>query len=335
MPCLAGNGALASGEIPPLDPCQVGTAHPRGRTRWREKTHPNAPAVCRTGNPRSSTATSGGYPNQLRGAVPIEEEAASRYRSSVAGKASNERRPRPSGRVWLVVACALVVAVFLALVLPSVFDVRHGRRSYRFSAPVERFVFDSKGTVHLDISPSEDGHVHIARTSSVSTDSRLVERHRMAGKTLVFRASCTGSRLGVLRRCEMSYHVRVPRKITLILRVHLGRTSVIGIRGKIDFQSDAGDFTGSACSRNARFSLGFGKLVLRDHCVPRLVRVRGRVGSVELKVPPGRYDVHASTHWGSGVQRPFPNVIEDPSSPHELDVALRWGGSVRIEGVRS
>jgi hypothetical protein len=252
----------------------------------------------------------------------------------VPEEAPAETRALPSRRVWLVVCCAVVVVVFLALVLPGVFEVKHGKRSYSFRKGIDRLVFDSKGTVTLDISPSADGRVRIARTSKISTDSRLVERHRIAaaGKTLVFTTSCTGSRLGLLRRCEMTYRVRVPRKIALTLKVHLGQTSVTGVRGKLDFSSDAGDFTGSACSDEARLSLGFGRLALTDTCTPKLVRARVKAGDIELTVPSGRYDVKASTRCGS-VDRPFPNVIEDQSSPNKLDVAMSLGGSIRIEGA--
>lgn len=251
----------------------------------------------------------------------------------MAGDTSAPRRARLSGRVRLVLLCAGIVVVFLAIVLPGVFDVRHGERSYEIKVPIKGLAFNSKGTTYLDISPSSDGRVHIRRTSSISRDSRLVERHEIRGKTLVFRAACTGSRLGVLRRCDIHYRLRVPEQIALSLRVHFGRTTVTGTRGRIDFNSDAGDFVGSSCSRSARFSLGLGHLEFHDACVPTLVRARVKAGDVDLTVPADRYDVHADTHYGNGVQRPFANVIEDPASPNKLDVVITLGGSIRIKGV--
>jgi hypothetical protein len=233
----------------------------------------------------------------------------------------------------LVLLCAGIVVVFLAIVLPGVFDVRHGERSYEIKAPIKGLAFNSKGTTYLDISPSSDGRVHIRRTSSVSRDSRLVERHEIRGKTLVFHASCTGSRLGVLRRCDLHYRLRVPKQIALSLRVHFGRTTVSGIRGRIDFKSDAGDFVGSGCSKTAHFSLGFGRLEFHDTCTPTLVRARARAADISLTVPAGRYDVNANARYGNGVQRPFANVIEDPASPNKLDLVLSLGGSIAIEGV--
>ena len=256
-----------------------------------------------------------------------------RYGSRMAGETSAPRRARPSGRVWLVLVCAGIVIAFLAIVLPGVFDVRHGERSYDFKAPINALAFNSKGTTHLDISPSSDGHVHIRRTSQVSRDSRLVERHQIEGKTLVFRASCTGSRLGVLRRCDLHYTLLVPKRIALSLHTHFGRTTVTGTQGRIDFTSDAGDFVGTSCSKTARFSLGFGRLELHDACVPNLVRARVRAGDVVLTVPAGRYDVSADTHFGNGVKRPFASIIEDPASPHRFDLVISLGGSVQITGV--
>jgi hypothetical protein len=251
----------------------------------------------------------------------------------MAGETSAPRRARPSGRVWLVLVCAGIVIVFLAIVLPGVFDVRHGERSYDFEAPINAVAFNSKGTTILDIAPSSDGRVHIRRTSEVSHDSRLVERHQIKSKTLVFRASCTGSRLGVLRRCDLHYTLLVPKRIALSLHTHFGRTTVAGTQGRIDFTSDAGDFVAAACSKRARISLGFGRLELNDECVPTLVRARIRAGDIALTVPAGRYDVIADTHFGNGVKRPFENIIEDPASPNRLDLVAGLGGTVRIAGV--
>ncbi len=248
----------------------------------------------------------------------------------MAGETSAPPRARLSGRVRLVLLCAAVVVVFLAVVLPGVFDVRHGKRSFEIKAPVKRLVLDSKGTADVDISLSHDGHVHIMRTSSISRDSRLIERMKVSGKTLAIRSSCTGSRLGVLRRCDVHYHLRVPRKIALSLRVHFGRVIVTGTQGRLDFRSDAGDFEGSACSKRANFQLGFGQLKLRDTCVPELIHARVRAGHIGLTVPAGRYDVHPDKN----AQRPFENIIEDPTSPNKLDLVITWGGSIAIEGVR-
>jgi hypothetical protein len=251
----------------------------------------------------------------------------------MAGETSVPGRARPSGRVWLVLLCAGVVVVFLAVVLPGVFDVKHSKRSYEIKAPIKALAFNSKGTTHLDISPSSDGRVHILRTSSISRDSRLVERHEIEGKTLIFRASCTGSRLGVLRRCDLHYTLRVPKLIALSLRTHFGRTTVSGTQGRIDFKSDAGDFVGSGCSKTARFSLGFGRLEYRDACTPTFVRAKVRAGDVDLTVPAGRYDVNADTRYGNGVKRPFENIIEDPASPNKLELVISLGGSIRVRGV--
>ncbi len=251
----------------------------------------------------------------------------------MAGETSAPRRARLSGRVRLVLLCAGIVIVFLALVLPGVFDVKHGKRSFEIRTPIRRLAFDAKGTTDLDISPSNDGRVHIQRTSSISRDSRLIERYEVKGKTLVFHASCTGSRLGVLRRCDLHYRLRVPKRIALSLRVHFGQTTVSGIQGPLAYKSDVGEFVDTGCSKSARLSLGLGHVEVDDTCTPALVRVRMTVGDVVLSVPAGRYDVNAETHHGNGVKRPFANLIEDPASPNKLDVVISWGGTVRIKGV--
>ena len=237
---------------------------------------------------------------------------------------------RPSGRVWLVVLCAVSVAVFLAIVLPGVFDVKHQKRSFEIKQPVERLVLDAKGTSTVDVSLSHDGHVHVQRTSSISRDSRLVERKTLAGKTLTIRSSCTGSRLGILRRCDMHYHLQVPRKIALSLRVHFGQTTVHGTQGRLQFRSDAGDFRGFGCNKLLDVSVSFGAIDYRDTCVPELIKVKLRIGDAVLTVPAGRYDVRAGKH----AVRPFENIIEDPSSSSRIDGDIIWGGSLRITGAQ-
>jgi hypothetical protein len=247
----------------------------------------------------------------------------------MAGEITAPQRAPLSGRVWLVLLCAAIVVVFLAVVTPGVFDVRHKSRSLEIKKPVRRLVLDFKGMGKVEIKPSRDGHVHFLRKSEVSRDSRLVERIKVSGKTLTIHSACTGSRLGVLRRCDLSYHLRVPRKIALALRVHFGDVTVTGTRGRLDFRSDAGSFHGSVCSKRANIHLGFGQLKLRDTCVPELIHARVRGGHIGLTVPAGRYDVHAK----GGAKRPFENIIEDPASPDKIDAAITWGGSIDIEGV--
>jgi hypothetical protein len=248
----------------------------------------------------------------------------------MAGESTAPVRTRPSGRVWLVVACAIAVAVFLAVVLPGVFDVKHSKRTYVILGPVERIVFDSKGTADIEISPSTDGKVHVLRKSSISRDSRLRERRHVAGKTLTLRSSCTGSRLGVLRRCDFHYHLRVPRRVALDIRVHFGRTTIHGIRGRLDFKSDAGDLVGYGCHTRAYLSVAFGKIDYHDTCVPTIVHARVKAGDLTLTVPAGRYDVQA----GHEARRPFENIIEDPASRSEIDVDATWAGSIQIKGAR-
>jgi hypothetical protein len=251
----------------------------------------------------------------------------------MAGEPSAPRYARPSGRVWLVVFSAIVVIVFLAIVLPGVFDLKHGKRTYVISSPVERIVFNSKGTADLDISPSDDGRVHIRRTSAISEDSRLIERHKLSGKTLTLTSSCTGSRLGVLRRCDLNYNLQVPYEVALSIRVHFGRTTVNGIQGRVDFRSDAGDYVGSGCSKRAYFSLGFGRVEFHDTCVPAVVKARVKAGDIELTVPAGRYAVRTESRRLRDVKRPFENIIEDPSADNRIDAEITWGGVIRIKGT--
>jgi len=248
----------------------------------------------------------------------------------MAGEPTAPVRTRPSGRVWLVAACAIGVIVFLAVVLPGVLDVKHSERTYVISAPIERVVFDSKGTAGVEISPSSDGKVHVLRKSSISRDSRLREQRHVAGKTLTLRSSCTGSRLGVLRRCDFHYHLRVPKKVALSVRVHFGRVTIHGIRGRLDFKSDAGDLVGYGCHARAYLSVTFGQIDYRDTCVPTIVHARVKGGDITLTVPAGRYDVHAARH----ARRPFENIIQDPASRSVIDVGITWAGSIQIKGAR-
>jgi hypothetical protein len=248
----------------------------------------------------------------------------------MAEEISAPPRARFTGRVGFVLVCALVVVVFLAVVVPGVFDVKHTKRSLEIKKPIDRLVLDSKGMVKLEIKPGGDGHVHILRTSEVSRDSRLVERIKTSGTTLNIHSSCTGSRLGVLRRCDLSYHLRVPKKIALALRLHLGTATLQGLRGHLDLKLDAGSFKGFGCNRRADVSLRFGGIDYRDNCTPEYFRVRMRGGDLRLTVPAGRYAVHA----GGRAKRPFANIIEDPASTHDIDADITWAGSIAITGAR-
>jgi hypothetical protein len=275
-------------------------------------------------------AQRGGYPHQGSGAGSIEAGAPRRYRSGMADETSAPARTRFTGRVWLVLLSALSVAVFLAIVLPGVFDLRHEKRSLEIKKPIKRLALESKGDTKVEIEPSRDGHVHFLRTSSVSKDSRIVERVKISGKTLKIHSSCTGSRLGILRRCDLAYHLRVPKTIALALRLHFGKTTLRGLQGPLDFKLDAGKLEGFGCNKQAGLYLRFGSIDYRDTCVPKHLRARVKAGELILAIPAGRYDVRA----GSEAQRPFANIIEDPSSPSKINVDVVWGGSVQITGVR-
>lgn len=271
-------------------------------------------------------ATRTGARELARSKTPPE----SRYRSHMAGESSAASGTRLSGRVWFVLLCATIVIVFLGVVLPGVYDLKHSKRSYVVTEPIGRIVVDSKGTASVDVSLSRDGHVHILRTSAISKDSRLIDRSKVHGKTLTLGSSCTGSRLGILRRCDVHYHLRVPKRTALSLRLHFGRVTVTGVEGRIDFRSDAGDFTGTSCSKRAYFHIGFGRFEFHDTCVPTIVRAKVKAGAIILTVPAGRYDVQA----GSEAQRPFANIIEDPHSPSMLDLDVGWVGSIDVKGTR-
>jgi len=226
--------------------------------------------------------------------------------------------------------CALSIIVFLAIVLPGVFDVKHQKRSFEITRPIERLVLDSKGTSAVDVSLSHDGHVHVLRRTSISRDSRLVERKAVSRKTLTIRSSCTGSRLGILRRCDVHYQLRVPKAIALVLHVHFGKTTIHGTQGRLEFRSSAGELKGFGCNKRLDLALTFGDIHYRDTCVPRSIKTKLKIGDLALTVPAGRYDVHAAKH----AVRPFENIIEDPSSANRIDVDISWGGSLRITGAR-
>jgi len=248
----------------------------------------------------------------------------------MADETSAPARTRFSGRVWLVLLSALSIVVFLAIVLPGVFDLRHEKRSFEIKRPIERLVLDSNGISKINVSLSHDGRVHVLRSSSISRDSRLVEKKSVSGKTLTIRSSCTGSRLGILRRCDVHYRLRVPKKIALSIQAHFGDTTIRGTQGPIEYKSDAGKIDAAGCNKRLDVSLTFGDIKYRETCVPKLVKVKIRAGDVALTVPAGRYDVHTR---GRGV-RPFENIIEDPSSASKISVDVVWGGSVQITGVR-
>ncbi len=239
-------------------------------------------------------------------------------------------RARLTGRIWLVLVCALGIVVYLAIVIPGVFDVRHKKRTLEITKPVKRLVLESKGDIKVEIEPSRDGHVHFLRTSSVSKDSRIVERVKVSGKTLEIHSHCTGSRLGILRRCNFEYRLRVPKKIALALRLHIGKATLRGLQGPLALKLDAGKIEGFGCNKQADLYLRFGGIDYRDTCVPRHFRARVKAGALTLAVPAGRYDVRADNE----AQRPFANIIDDPAAHNLLEADVFWGGSIVIKGVQ-
>ncbi|MHB8060958.1 MAG: hypothetical protein ACYDHO_09030, partial [Gaiellaceae bacterium] len=98
---------------------------------------------------------------------------------------------------------------------------------------------------------------------------------------------------------------------------------------RLALKLDAGKFEGFGCNKQADLFLRFGSIDYRDVCVPEYLHARMKGGDIALRVPAGRYEVHA----GDNGKRPFANIIEDSSSLNEIDADVTWAGSVSIEGV--
>ena len=132
-------------------------------------------------------------------------------------------------------------------------------------------------------------------------------RRTVAGGDLRLRSRCPNA---VPRACSVSYRVVVPDNVPVAVRTTSGTVTFRGYRGSARLTTRSGDIAAGAA------------------CAPQQLTVRSNEGSVDVSVPPGRYQVEAESASGSETVSGVDAVADAPFAIQ----ALSSSGNVSVEG---
>ena len=133
----------------------------------------------------------------------------------------------------------------------------------------------------------------------------------------------------VLHGCSVRYRLAVPDNLPLSIRTGSGSVTLRGYRGSARITTGDGDVDVSGwCgfSLQARAE-GGGDVEADATCSPQRMSLRSTTGSVQARVPAGRYRIDASTAGGTPVVRGIASVAD---APYAIQ-ALSSSGDVRVE----
>jgi hypothetical protein len=142
--------------------------------------------------------------------------------------------------------------------------------------------------------------------------------------TLHLRARCPAALFG---DCSSAYRLRVPDNVPVRVITTSGSVSSSGYRGSATIDTRSGDVEfDSWCGFNLQIRADAGDVRAVAACPPQRLQLRSRAGSVEARVPPGRYRVDAESDEG---ERSVRGVTTGDDAPFTVQ-ALSTTGDVRV-----
>ena len=150
----------------------------------------------------------------------------------------------------------------------------------------------------------------------------------VAGGELRLRSRCPNA---IPRACSVSYRVVVPDNVPVTVRTTDGTVSFRGYRGSARVTTRSGDIgVAGFCGFSLEARAESGDIAAGAACAPQQLTVRSNEGSVDVSVPPGRYQVEAESAAGSAHVSGLAAVADAPYSIQ----ALSSSGDVVVEGQR-
>jgi DUF4097 and DUF4098 domain-containing protein YvlB len=133
----------------------------------------------------------------------------------------------------------------------------------------------------------------------------------------------------VPRACSVRYRVVVPDNVPVTVRTAGGTVRFRGYRGSARVTTRSGDvdITGF-CGFSLQARAESGDIAAGAACPPQQLTLRSTSGSVQVFVPPGRYQVEAESAAGSHSVRGLDAVADAPFAIQ----ALSSSGDVTVEG---
>jgi len=225
----------------------------------------------------------------------------------------------------MVCAC-LVAAGALALGIWWLVTAETSVASYAVRGSVDGITLDL-GAANAEIVGGGDRpEVQVRRTDEFAFGRRAESTRSTDGGELKIASRCPRS--AVLHACSARYRVTVPDNVRVTVRTTSGDVRFSGYRGSASVDTGSGDIAVNGfCGFALRARAQSGNVSARASCALERLELRSRTGDVRALVPPGRYQVDASTDDGSRSVRGV-SVAED--APFQIQV-LSSAGDVAVE----
>ncbi|MGI8430198.1 MAG: DUF4097 family beta strand repeat-containing protein [Solirubrobacteraceae bacterium] len=225
-----------------------------------------------------------------------------------------------------VVASAVVVAVALLALGVDWLATRHsGITAYAVTRPLTRIELRlSSGTAR--IVGDSSSIVQVRRADEFSFGHGASERRSLVDGVLRIFSRCPRIILG---SCSASYELAVPESVAVNVQSTSGDVRLTGFRGGAAVQTRSGNVNVDAyCGFTLSAKSVSGNVRVTTACAPERLELRSGSGNATALVPPGRYQIRASS--GTGGQR-VSGVVSSPTAPFTIDVHST-SGNVAVEG---
>jgi hypothetical protein len=251
------------------------------------------------------------------------------------GKATARRAamPEPAAPRRISAWWALVGACALALVLAAVglavwwAATRETRiTTYHVVGDLSSIALDV-GAADVEIDGGGSGAVEVRRTDQFAFGHPATERRAATGGGLSIVARCPRQLLGA---CHSAYRVTVPDNVGVTVNTTSGRVVIAGLRASARVATTSGSVAASGfCGFSLRATSGSGAVRAAAECSPDRMELRSGSGDVQATLPPGRYQVDASSDSGHARVSGLTAADDAPFAVQ----ALSGSGDVSVEGT--
>jgi hypothetical protein len=225
-----------------------------------------------------------------------------------------------------MVCAGLVAAGALALGIWWLVTAETSVASYAVRGSVDGITLDLGAADAEIVGGGDRPEVQVRRTDEFAFGRRAESTRSTDGGELKIASRCPRS--AVLHACSARYRVTVPDNVRVTVRTTSGDVRFSGYRGSASVDTGSGDIAVNGfCGFALRARAQSGNVSAGASCALERLELRSRTGDVRALVPPGRYQVDASTDDGSRSVRGV-SVAED--APFQIQV-LSSAGDVAVE----
>jgi hypothetical protein len=225
-----------------------------------------------------------------------------------------------------MVCAGLVAAGALALGIWWLVTAETSVASYAVRGSVDGITLDLGAADAEIVGGGDRPEVQVRRTDEFAFGRRAESTRSTDGGELKIASRCPRS--AVLHACSARYRVTVPDNVRVTVRTTSGDVRFSGYRGSASVDTGSGDIAVNGfCGFALRARAQSGNVSAGASCTLERLELRSRTGDVRALVPPGRYQVDASTDDGSRSVRGV-SVAED--APFQIQV-LSSAGDVAVE----